>query len=308
MANRTLKAKYESYDAALSLQRQVLCYSKDTKEIYYTPDPVEPEAPAATEAAPAAAAAAPAAAAPAAAPAAPAGGAPAASIDDAPVKAVELLHALVAQKLKKTLDQISLQKCIKDLVGGKSTVQNEILGDLGKEFGAAPDKPEEIPLGELADSFQQSFNGQLGKQSSSLISRLISSKMPGGFNITTARKYLSDRWGLGSGRQDSTFLVAITLEPKNRLGSEAEAKAFLDEVANKYAASAGISLTSAAAAGAAAGGAGGAVIDSAAFDELTKDQKYLVRQQLELFARYLKVDLRQADKALIAQKDLCPPS
>ena len=54
MANRTLKAKYESYDAALSLQRQVLCYSKDTKEIYYTPDPVEPEAPAATEAAPAA--------------------------------------------------------------------------------------------------------------------------------------------------------------------------------------------------------------------------------------------------------------
>ncbi|KAF5095210.1 hypothetical protein D0Z00_003247 [Geotrichum galactomycetum] len=301
MANRTLKAKYESYDAALSLQRQVLCYSKDTKEIYYTPDPVEPEAaaPAATEAAPAAAA--PVAAAPVAA--APAGGAPAASIDDAPVKAVEILHALVAQKLKKTLDQVSLQKCVKDLVGGKSTVQNEILGDLGKEFGAAPDKPEEIPLGELADSFQQSFNGQLGKQSSSLISRLISSKMPGGFNITTARKYLSDRWGLGAGRQDSAFLIAITLEPKNRLGSEGEAKGFLDEVANKYAAAAGISLTSAAAGGAAAGGAGGAVIDSAAFDELTKDQKYLVRQQLELFARYLKVDLRKADKALVAQKD-----
>ena len=41
MAQRTLKNKYESYDAALSLQRQVLCYSKDTREIYYTLDPAE---------------------------------------------------------------------------------------------------------------------------------------------------------------------------------------------------------------------------------------------------------------------------
>ena len=36
MAQRTLKAKYEAYDAALNLQRQVLCHSKDSKEIYYT--------------------------------------------------------------------------------------------------------------------------------------------------------------------------------------------------------------------------------------------------------------------------------
>ena len=41
MAQRTLKNKYESYDAALSLQRQILCYSKDSREIYYTPDPSE---------------------------------------------------------------------------------------------------------------------------------------------------------------------------------------------------------------------------------------------------------------------------
>lgn len=307
MATRTLKAKYESYDAALSLQRQILCYSKDTKEIYYTPDPVEPAA-AAESTSPAtstpAAAAAPVAAAPvAAAPVAAAAG-PAAAIEDAPVKAIEILHSLIAQKLKKTLDQVPLSKSIKDLVGGKSTVQNEILGDLGKEFGAAPEKPEEVPLVELADSFQQTFSGQLGKQSTSLISRFISSKMPGGFSITSARKYLTERFGLGPGRQDSVFLVAITLEPKNRLGSEPEAKAFLDDCTNKYAATAGISLTSAAAGGAAGGAAaGGAVIDSAAFDELTKDQKYLVRQQLELFANYLKLDIRKGDKAFAAQKE-----
>ncbi|KAM9937078.1 hypothetical protein OXX80_003389, partial [Metschnikowia pulcherrima] len=53
MASRTIKAKYESYDAALSLQRQVLCYAKDAKEIYYTPEPAELEAAAAAKEAPA---------------------------------------------------------------------------------------------------------------------------------------------------------------------------------------------------------------------------------------------------------------
>lgn len=308
MAQRTIKSKYESYDSALSLQREILCYSKDTKEIYYTPDPVEEPkeaaAPAAGEssapaAAPAAAAAAPAA--PAAPAAAPSG--PVEAVSDTPVKAVEVLQALVAQKLKKTIDQVPLTKAIKDLVGGKSTVQNEILGDLGKEFGSTPEKPEETPLGELAEQFQDSFSGQLGKQSSSLISRFISSKMPGGFSITNARKYLTDRWGLGPGRQDSVLLLALTLEPKNRLGAEPEAKAFFDDVANKYAAAAGISLSSGASSGGSGGGSGGAVIDSAAFEELTKDQKYLVQQQLELFARYLKVDLRSGDKQFVAQKE-----
>jgi 3-oxoacyl-ACP reductase-like protein len=35
---------------------------------------------------------------------------------------------------------------------GKSTLQNEILGDLGKEFGSTPEKPEDVPLDELGAS------------------------------------------------------------------------------------------------------------------------------------------------------------
>jgi len=126
MATRTLKTKYEGYDQALGMQRQVLAYSKEGKEIYYNVDPPEPV----EEAAPVAAAATPAAAAapapvaappPAAAAAAPAG--PAAQIEDVPVKATEIVHAVVAQKLKKSMDEIPIQKAIKDLVGGKSTLQ-----------------------------------------------------------------------------------------------------------------------------------------------------------------------------------------
>jgi fatty acid synthase subunit alpha len=121
MAKRTLKSKYEAYDAAKSVQRNILCYNKDAKEIYYDVDPVEeePEPAAASSsdapAAPAAAAAAPSAA---AAPAPSSG--PVAQVADEPVQAVDIVRALIAQKLKKPLLEVPLSKAIKDLVGGKS--------------------------------------------------------------------------------------------------------------------------------------------------------------------------------------------
>jgi hypothetical protein len=121
MAQRTLKAKYEGYDQALGLQRQVLAYSKEGREIYYNVDPPAPveEETAPTAAAPAAPSApVSVAAAPAAAPSG-----PVAQVPDEPVKAVEIIHTVVAQKLKKTLEEISPSKAIKDLVGGKSTLQ-----------------------------------------------------------------------------------------------------------------------------------------------------------------------------------------
>ncbi|CAG58875.1 uncharacterized protein GVI51_E05841 [Nakaseomyces glabratus] len=309
MAQRTLKNKYESYDAALSLQRQVLCYSKDAREIYYTADPaeIEPkEEPKAEEAAAPAPAAAPAAT-PAPAPvAAPAPAAAAADVPDEPVKASLLLHTLVAHKLKKSLDQVPMSKTIKDLVGGKSTVQNEILGDLGKEFGTTPEKPEDTPLEELAETFQDTFSGALGKQSTSLLSRMVSSKMPGGFNMTSVRKYLQSRWGLGQGRQDSALLVALSNEPASRLGAEPDAKTFLDAQVQKYAQISGLDL-SAASSSASAGGAGasasGATIDAAALEEITKDHKVLARQQLQVLARYLKMDLNNGERKFLKEKD-----
>lgn len=147
---------------------------------------------------------------------------------------------------------------------------------------------------------QATFNGQLGKQSSSLVARLVSSKMPGGFNITAVRKHLETRWGLGPGRQDGVLLLALTEEPAARLGSENDAKAWLDTVSNKYAGIVGINLSAPAAGGDGGAAAGGMMMDQAAIDALTKDQRALFKQQLELFARYLKMDLRSGDKAAVA--------
>ena len=123
MAKRTLASKYEAYDAARSLNRQIFCYNKDAKEIYYDVDPVEDEpepTPAATSASASAPAAAGAAIPVAAAPAPSAG--PAAQVPDAPVQAVDIVRSLIAQKLKKPFLEIPLSKAIKDLVGGKQSL------------------------------------------------------------------------------------------------------------------------------------------------------------------------------------------
>lgn len=123
MAKRTLASKYEAYDAAKSVQRQILCYNKDAKEIYYDVDIIEEEpepaavASGATTNADAGASAAPAAATPAAA--TPPSSGPAAQVPDQPVQAVDIVRALIAQKLKKPLLEVPLSKAIKDLVGGK---------------------------------------------------------------------------------------------------------------------------------------------------------------------------------------------
>ena len=122
MAKRTLASKYEAYDAAKSVQRQILCYNKDAKEIYYDVDPVEDEPePAASSSSSAPAAPSSSVPAAAAAPPPPSAG-PAAQVPDAPVGAVDIVRALIAQKLKKPLLEIPLSKAIKDLVGGKQSI------------------------------------------------------------------------------------------------------------------------------------------------------------------------------------------
>ena len=118
MAKRTLASKYEAYDAAKSVQRQILCYNKDAKEIYYDVDPVveEEAAPTGSDAAAPNPSSAPAQSS-APAPPPPSSG-PAAAVDDTPVQAVDIVRSLIAQKLKKPLAEIPLSKAIKDLVGG----------------------------------------------------------------------------------------------------------------------------------------------------------------------------------------------
>jgi len=295
MATRTLKAKYEASDDSLTVKRTILCHAKNVKEIYYQfEDEVEEAAPEPTSAQAAPVAAVAASAAPVVA-APPAGGA--ASIDDVPLKALDILTVIVAQKLKKRVDEISLSKSIKDLVGGKSTLQNEILGDLQAEFASAPEKGEELPLEELGSSLASGFSGSLGKYSTGLISRLVGGKLPGGFNVSAVKAYLSKTWGLGPQRSDGVLLLGTTLEPPKRLGSEPEAKAWLDGVVSIYAQRTGISLSTGGGGAGGSSSAGGAVINSEEFLKFQADQEVFAQQHIELYMRYLKKDSRAGELA-----------
>ena len=174
MATRTLKAKYEPRDDSINHSRAILCHAKHAKEIYYQFED-EAEAPPVVEPA-AEVVAAPTTPAPAVA-AAPSPAVAAASVKDIPIKAIDVLLVVIAQKLKKKVDEVPLSKSIKELVGGKSTLQNEILGDLQLEFSAAPEKGEELPLEELGSALAVGFSGNLGKYTNGLIARIIASRL-----------------------------------------------------------------------------------------------------------------------------------
>ena len=216
-----------------------------------TAPPLSTAAPAPTPAA--AAPTAPAAAAAAAAPAPASQGA----VEDAPVTATQTLSALLALKTKKTYEEIKPEVTIKALVGGKSALQNEIVGDLEAEFGGVPDTAAEMTVQELGATLQSGGYKPLGKVSSALVARLATGKMPGGFGLSALRSHLSSSWALGPGRTDAVLVHALPLAPKRRLKAEVEARAWLDGVAESYAKATGVSLTKGGNGGGGGGGSSG---------------------------------------------------
>ncbi|KAJ2879371.1 fatty acid synthase alpha subunit Lsd1, partial [Coemansia aciculifera] len=211
---------------------------------------------------------------------------------DIPLQALDVVHGLVAHKLKRSLDDVSTAKPIKSLVGGKSTLQNEIVGDLHKEFGSkVPDKAEDLSLQDLATAIG-TFGGSLGKYAQVQLARLFSNKMPGGFSLSSARNTLQSAYGLGPQRQDALLLAALTMEPSSRLSSDAEVKSWLGTVAQAYAAKVGITYA-ATSAGGSSSQAGAPVISSAEMEKMQQKQHEHIRQQIQVLARYIGMDLRE---------------
>ncbi|KAJ1548194.1 3-oxoacyl-[acyl-carrier-protein] synthase [Nowakowskiella sp. JEL0078] len=302
MAQRTLKIKYEAYDDAVTRRRVQLCTTKDKKDIYYDFEdaPVEIEADSSAVSSSTTVAAV-VAAAPVTVAAAPSG--PAGPIEDAPISAGEIMYVLIANKLKKPISEIPPSKSIKDLVGGKSTLQNEILGDFGAEFGnVLADKSEELPLSEVASALSNTHSGSLGKTSTTLVSKLISGKMPAGFGMGQVKSYLTTKFGLGPKRIDGLLIHSVASEPAARLTSEAAAKDFFDASVASYAAKVGISLSSGPSVSAAAGSSS-VTVNSEDFNLLKLRTDVLVRSQLEQFAKYLDIDLLEGARLAGIERD-----
>lgn len=183
--------------------------------------------------------------------AAPSGaGAPA----DEPASALDAIRTIVGVKLQRPVSAVPSASSIKDLAGGKSTLQNEVVGDLGAEFGSeGPDNGAELALADLAAAFPD-YQAP-GKRISGLQGKMVAQKMPAGTNLAALRARLASHWHLGPGRIEAVLLFALAAAPPKRLATEEAAHAWLDGVAEEYAQDRGITLTPGAAA-AAGGGAG----------------------------------------------------
>ncbi|KAJ2495943.1 fatty acid synthase alpha subunit Lsd1, partial [Coemansia sp. RSA 1972] len=220
-------------------------------------------------------------------------------IVDQPIPVLDVILAIVAFKMKRPLGDVSAQHSIKHMAAGKSIFQNEVVGDLQKEFGnKVPDKAEEMSLQELATLIGTSSEA-LGKCTQPLVARMIGGKMPGGLSLSRVRSILQTLYGLGSLRQDALLLVALTMEPPVRLASEADASAWLDTAAHVYAARVGIvySKASSTSGGGPDKASNGPAISSAEMQKIRQQEVEHIQQQIEVLARYAGMDLRNGERA-----------
>ncbi|KAK9687937.1 fatty acid synthase alpha subunit Lsd1, partial [Basidiobolus ranarum] len=299
MAERTISMKYAKPDHSNGRKRQILNYMKHKTEIYYkfqdviaeeepTPTPVPVATP--TEPIPQIVVAAE-----------PVTSSPAVEVEDTPIQASDILLAIVAQKIKKSINDVSAQKTIKDISGGKSTLQNEIQGDLHAEFGGKviPLKAEEIPLEELGQQISTGHSGNLGKYTSALVNKMLTLKMPAGFSLGKVKDYLKENFGLGPMRTSIVLLFGTTMEPAARLGGDSDATKWLDSVVSYYGNVKGMKITknSGGEARVNSNSATG-VINSAELVALKIKQDSMLREQLETYAKYLGTDLRENERVL----------
>ncbi|MCJ1280001.1 hypothetical protein MMC21_007826 [Puttea exsequens] len=292
MAKQTVDTKYADRDVARGIQRTFLSSKADEKEVQYEYESAEQEGDLPSsqmEPTSSSAATAPAAIEQPKPSVSISSPAPVAQVPDVPVSAREIILSLVARKFNKAFDEISMGKSIKELTGGKSTLQNELVGLLEAEFSNLPAGPEDLSIPQLGEGVQQNFSGSLGKESSRLVSRFFSAKMPAGFAQSEARSYLEEKWGVGSGRQTSILLLAVTAEPASRLPSLDYAKEFIDSITTRYASVTGTSLSKATTSQGQQSAAN-SMVDSKQIDELREEHNGHLSKQFNILAEHLGVD------------------
>jgi 3-oxoacyl-ACP reductase-like protein len=206
------------------------------------------------------------------------------SVTDIPPSALDVIRTIISIKMKKPIETVSASASLKDLAGGKSALQNEVVGDLTKEFGVTsePNGVTEMDLHSLAGALtSKSGYPRLGPVSAALVARLVSTKMPAGFSHPAIKAHLRSNFGLGDGRSEAVMLRALTLEPASRLQTEGEARAFWDSTATSYANSNGLDLSSSASAGRVTQSAG--VVDT----QMRSDLDTLFQRQMRALQTFL---------------------
>lgn len=215
-----------------------------------------------------------------------------AEIPDVPIHAADIVRALIARKLKKPMVEISVSRSLKELCNGKSTLQNELVGDLHTEFGSLPYAPEDLSLTALGEATMATAKASdagipLGKTSTTILVKLVSAKMPPNASVKVMRTYLAEQWGLKKGRQNAVLLFVMTSEPEARLTSEKAVHQYLDGVTNMYAAWSGLTLQASSAEVGIKIQQTAELADPAAAAQFMSSNHKLARKQYEALAQFL---------------------
>lgn len=187
---------------------------------------------------------------------------------------------------------------------GKSTLQNELIGDLVAEFGSTPDGCEDLPLSAVGTALQSSFTGRPGKVMSALISKLFSSKLPAGWNQAAARSHVEDQWALGPQRQTAVLCFAVTLDPAARLENAQQAQEYMNSVVNRYAKHTGITLSSVANRTETSQATSNAMVDAKAVESLRQEQQSSFQHLYQALAKIIPSDTGDAGAQMAQTKEL----
>lgn len=298
MARRTVALKYQTKDLAMGMQRQLLDFNQSLEAITYdhplaeeppsaplveksvphpavkpvetevakVPEPTAPSTITATQQQPS-------------------------EFTDAQPSARDVVRTIVSSCLKKPLSASHDVQSIKALCMGRSTLQNETIGDLAAEFDSLPDGAEDLTLDDLSEAVQRSYTGKLGKKTTSLMDRLSSLKLPRELPLAKIREHLQQRWGLKLGRQNSVILQAVREQPEDRL-TETEARALFDRIARQYMSDNGLEAPKSNSSG--PGNAAAALVSSEALRELEDRQQAAWRTHLAMYNSLLNNDSDQS--------------
>jgi fatty acid synthase len=213
-------------------------------------------------------------------------------VADLPVDHATAVAALLALRVGVRVDQLE-HDSIESLVDGASSRRNQVLMDIGKEFGvSAMDGAHEVPLVQLTSTLAgRTANYRYpGPVLSAAVEGAVTAALgPRGSSPSALAKRVTAHWGLGEGWIARTALALAlgTRDGSSRRGgdlatlSQVSAEGLIDEAVRSAAAEAGVAVSPVSAAS-----AGGGTVDAAAVNELREHvEGILVDQASEVLAR-----------------------
>ncbi|MEE2788219.1 MAG: fatty acid synthase subunit beta domain-containing protein, partial [Myxococcota bacterium] len=159
-------------------------------------------------------------------------------IEDEPWGIDNALMALLALRVGKSMDALKSSDTVDGLLGGNSARRNQVLLDLGKEFGIGPvDGAHELPLGELIEALTRSGGARYRHPGAILKAAQTQALGTLGQPKKAADARLETEMGLGQGRR-AAVLTTLAVEVDTLKDTADPLKA----AARAYARRAGIDL------------------------------------------------------------------